>query len=171
MGKCCLCVVCALPMYKTSAYTYVGLVSRPSRLPEKICAARIFIFSFCQAPWAMGHCCFCVVCALLMYNTSAYTYVELVSRPSGWPEKIRAARIYILSFCQDPWAMGQCCFCVVCALPMYNTSAYTYVGLLSRPSGWPEKIRVARIFLFSFCQAPWEMWQCSNKKVLLVSWL
>ena len=25
---------------------------------------------------------------------------------------------------------GKHCFCVVCALPMYNTSAYTHVGLV-----------------------------------------
>ena len=147
-------------MYNTSAHTYVGLVSRPSGWSEKIRVARIFIFSFCQAPWSMGQCCFCVVCALPMYNTSAHTYVGLVSRPSGWSEKFRVARIFIFSFCQAPWSMGQCCFCVVCALPMYNTSAHTYVGLVSRPSGWSEKISVARIFIFSFCQAPWSMEQC-----------
>ena len=158
--QCCFCVVCALPMYNTSAHTYVGLVSRPSGWSEKIRVARIFIFSFCQAPWSMGQCCFCVVCALPKYNTSAHTYVGLVSRPSGWSEKIRVARIFIFSFCQAPWSMGQRCFCVVCALPMYNTSAHTYVGLVSRPSGWSEKIRVARIFIFSFCQAPWSMGQC-----------
>ena len=159
MGQCCFRVVCALPMYNTSAHTYVGLVSRPSEWSEKIRVARIFIFSFCQAPWAMGQCCFCVVCALPMYNTSAQTCVGLETRPSGWSEKSRVARIFIFSFCQAPWAMGQCCFRVVCALPMYNTSAHTYVGLVSRPSGWSEKIRVARIFIFSFCQAPWAIGQ------------
>ena len=160
MGQCCFRVVCALPMYNTSAHTYVGLVSRPSGWSEKTRVARIFIFSFCQAPWSMGQCCFCVVCALPMYNTSAHTYVGFVSRPSGWPEKIHVARIFIFSFCQAPWSMGQCCFCVVCALPMYNTSAHTYVGFVSRPSGWPEKIRNARFFIFSFCQATWSMGQC-----------
>ena len=128
-------VVCALPMYNTSAHTYVGLVSRPSGLSEKIRVARIFVFSFCQAPWAIGQGCFCVVCALPMNNTSAQTCVGLETRPSGWSEKCRVARIFIFSFCQAPWAMGQCCIRVVCALPMYNTSAHTYVGLVSRPSG------------------------------------
>ena len=146
MGQCCFCVICALPMYNTSAHTYVGLVSRPSGWSEKIPVARIFILSFCQAPWAMGQCCFCVVCALPMYNTNAHTYVGLVFRPSGWSEKIRVARIFMFPFCQAPWAMGQCCFCVVCAFPVFNTSAHTYVGLESRPSGWSEKIRVARFF-------------------------
>ena len=160
MGQCCFCVVCALPMYNASAHAYVGLVSLPSGWSEKIRVARILIFSFCHAPWSMGQCCFCVVCALPMYNTSAHTYVGLVSRPSGWSEKIRVAWIFIFSFCQAPWSMGQCCFCVVCALPMYNTSAHTYVGLVSRTSGWSEKIRVARIFIFSFCQIPRAMGQC-----------
>ena len=104
------------------------------------------IFTFCQATWSRGQFCFCVVCALPMYNTIAQTYVGLESRLSGWSERIRVARIFVFSFCQAPWLMGQCCFCVVCALPMYNTSAHTYVGLVSRPSGWPEKIRVAQIF-------------------------
>ena len=160
IGAVLFCVVCALPMNNTSAHTYVGLESQPSGWSEKICVARIFVFSFCLAPWSMGHCCFCVVCALPIYNTSAHKYVGLVSRPSGWPEKIRVARIFIFTFCQATWSIGQCCFCVVCALPKYKTSAQTYVGLVSRPSGWPEKIRVARIFLFSFCQALWSMGQC-----------
>ena len=148
MGQCCFCVVCAMPMYNTSAHTYVGLVSGHSGWSVDICVARIFVFSLCQAPWPMGQCCFCVVCAMPMYNTSAHSYVGLVSRPSGWPEKIRVAQIFVFSFCQATWSMGQRCFCVVCALPMYNTSAHTYEGLESRPSGWSEKIRVARIFLF-----------------------
>ena len=59
---------------------------------------------------------------------------------------------FSFSFCHARWSMGQCCFCVVCALPKYNTTAHTYVGLVSRPSGWPEKIRVARIFLFPFAK-------------------
>ena len=141
-------------MYNTSAHSYVGLVSRPSGWPEKIRVAQIFVFSFCQATWSMGQRCFCVVCALPMYNTSAHTYEGLESRPSGWSEKIRVARIFLFSFCQATWSMGQRCFCVVCALPMYNTSAHTYVGLVSRASWWPEKIRVARIFLFPFAKLP-----------------
>ena len=154
MGQCCFCVVCALPMYYTSAHTYVGLESRPSGWSEKIRVARIFLFSVCQAPWAMGQCCFCVVCAMPMYNTSAHTYVGLVSGHSGWSVDICVARIFVFSLCQAPWPMGQRCFCVVCALPMYNTSAHTYVGLVSRASWWPEKIRVARIFLFPFAKLP-----------------
>ena len=47
-----------------------------------------------------------------------------------WPDKIRVARIFIFCFCQAPRAMWECCFCVVCAFPMYNTSAYTHVGLV-----------------------------------------
>ena len=43
---------------------------------------------------------------------------------------------------------GAMLFCVVCALPMYNTSTHTYVGLVSRVVGWSEKIRVAWIFIF-----------------------
>ena len=152
MGQFCFCVVCAMPMYNTSAHTYVGLVSRHSGWSEEICVARIFVFSLCQAPWPMGQCCFCVVCALSMYNTSAHTYVGLVSRPSGWSEKIRVARIFVFSICQATLSMGQCCFCVVCTLPMYNTSAHTYVGLVSRPSGWPEKIR--GVFFFPFAKLP-----------------
>ena len=165
-------------MNNTSAHTYVGLESRPWVVGENPRCADCQARTCVTTQWVVGEnpvqyvglvsrpsgcpgqCCFCVVCALPMYNTSAHTYVGLVSRPSGWSEKIRVARIFVFSFCQAPWSMGQCCFCVVCALPMYNTSAHTYVGLVSRPSGWPEKIRVAQIFLFSSCQAPWPMGQC-----------
>ena len=83
------------------------------------------------------------------------THVRRTCVTTQWVvrEKPRRADFYF-SFCQAPWSMGQCCFCVVCAMPMYNTSAHTYVGLVSRPSGWSEKTSSRRFLLFPFAKLP-----------------
>ena len=238
IGHGCFCDVCALPMYNTSVHTYVGLVSRPSGWSEKSASRGFLFFLFAKIPgqrgllflcclrianvqckcthvrrtcvttqWVVGEirvadfcffllpsslvdgamlflCCLrianvqckcthvrrtCVttqwvvgeiraarififfflprflvngamlfLCCLRIANVQhKCTHVRRTCVTTQWVAgEIRVARIFIFSFCQAPWSMGQCCFCVVCALPMYNTSAHTYVGLVSRPSGW-----------------------------------
>ena len=203
MGKCCFCVVCALPMYITSAHTYVGLVSRPSGWSEKNRVARIFFL----LPSSLVNRAFLFLCCLHIANVQykythvprtcvttqwvvgeirvariffpfakllgqrgivvfvlfahcqctiqvKYTHVPRICVTTQWVVgEIRVARIFIFSFCQAPWSIGQCCFCDVCALPMYNTSVHTYVGLVSRPSGWSEK-SASRGFFFLFAKLP-----------------
>ena len=162
----------------------LGLVSRPSGWSEKIRVARIFIFSFCQAPWSMGQCCFCVVCALPMYNTSAHTYVGCRRKSASRGAMVNGAMLFLCCLrianvqykcthvrrtcVTTQWVVGEnprradfyffllpsslvygamlflCCL----RIAKYNTIAHTYVGLVSRPSGWSEKIRVADFYFF-----------------------
>ena len=88
------------------------------------------------------------LCCLRIANEQyKCTNVRRTLVTTHWVAGENPRRADFFSFCQSPWSMGQCCFCVVCALPMYNTSVHTYVGLVSRPSGWSEK-SASRGFLF-----------------------
>ena len=106
-------------------------------------------FCFFLLPSSLVNGAMLFLCCLRIANVQyKCTHVRRTCVTTQWVAGENPRRADFFSFCQAPWSMGQCCFCVVCALPMYNTSARTYVGLVSRPSGWSEKIRVARIFFY-----------------------
>ena len=113
-------------------------------------------FCFFLLPCSPGIGAMLFLCCLRIANVQyKRTHVRRTCVTTQWVvgENPRRADFFF-SFRQAPCSTGQCCFCVVCALPMYKTSAHTYVGLVSRPSGWSEKIRVARIFVFPFAKLP-----------------
>ena len=108
-------------------------------------------FFFCQAPWSIGHFCFCVVCTLPMYNTSTHTYLGLVSQPSGWSEKSASHGFFFLL----PSSLVNGAMLFLCCLRIANVQyKCTHVGRTCVTTQWGVADNPRRGDFFSFAKLP-----------------